>query len=164
MNWDRFRVSIFVPTACCFHSTWPVKRQFCTTVPSLRWTWFLYQPLVMQMKMHHFNQKKWRFPIVKIESLQTGENRKEGQDMWGVSTQKGSKPVCCSKTAWGFHSQTCSRQNPSVFVEGRDCRQKAGTSPTVKCPYLAVRDKAFRHFLFVTHCPPVSGLYVYTHT
>lgn len=43
-----------------------------------------------------------------------------------VPTQQGGEPVCCSLTAWCFHGQTCSRQNPSVFVGERGGGQTKG--------------------------------------
>lgn len=62
------------------------------------------------------NREMWQHPITKRGS---GGNRKEGHDMSVVSTQQGGEPVCCSRTAWCFHSQTCSRRNPSGFVGRR---------------------------------------------
>lgn len=58
-----------------------------------------------------------------------GKTEKEGHGMSVVSTQRGGEPVCCSLTAWCSHSQTCSRQNPSVVVGGRGRQTKGWDVP-----------------------------------
>lgn len=50
------------------------------------------------------------------------------------------------------------------LLEGWGCRQKAGTSPTVKCPYLAVSDEAFRSYLSHTLLWWAACMHTHRHT
>lgn len=103
------------------------------------------------MSTHNLSREIWPFPTNKTVWL-------KGK---GHYTQRGDEPVCCS--AWCFHHQTCSGQNPSFFLLwGGCCTQKAGTSPAVRYPYLMASDKAFRQFLFATRCSLVCSLHVST--
>lgn len=78
-----------------------------------------------------------------------------------------SKEVNKSAVRWQHGAsigRLAAEKTHPFLLEGWGCRQKAGTSPTVKCPYLAVSDEAFRSYLSHTLLWWAACMHTHRHT